>query len=176
MDDDEDRFEELPDEEGPAVSIPGPSSTETWRSPPSSASSEADDEHFDFHDTHSEPLELQIANAETLKAQGNQDFGKKRWQAALNTYREGLAALPVLEKPKRTEQEKGKQRAVEDEEDEQNVEAQEPQEPASEPVVADSETTKKMKSLRSVLNANVGACLLQMVRHHALSLAAYLSC
>lgn len=87
-----------------------------------------------------------------MKSEGNDYFRTRKWDEALVAYRSALGRLPKRpEKPKKTPSEL-------EEPDDKEV-------PKAEPVQEESlsELDIKCTKARSVLNANIGACFVQLV-------------
>lgn len=106
------------------------------------------------------PLRTQdlLDRAQALKQRGNTEFGQGRWSFALETYREGLAELPV-----RRRSVKGKEKALPEEQD---VSDQGRAVSASvrEGEVDEAAELDELSELRAILSANIAACLLKLVR------------
>ncbi|GAA5829868.1 hypothetical protein JCM11251_007914 [Rhodosporidiobolus azoricus] len=158
------RFEELPDE---PVQTPPPAYAAS--APPAEVVEDVEEEQSDdgdevedqFEDsvwwTPSELKEI-LDRAQELKTKGNAEFGQGRWEMALETYKEGLGELPVRTTPL-AHSVKGKETALsheaeENEKEEVNEEEDEQEKDAAE-----------MSELRSILSANVAACLLKLERY-----------
>ncbi|GAA5893359.1 hypothetical protein JCM8208_004419 [Rhodotorula glutinis] len=169
------RFEELSDDE-PASTTPPPAPptpAPVVPAPPERpASSSADDGSDDEDDEDSwwTPSELRdlLEHAQTLKARGNVEFGQGRWSFALETYREGLAELPV-----RRRSLKGKEKALP--EGEVEIEGKGEGEAAGEQgrlgaasardgEVDEEAELDELSELRAILSANIAACLLKLER------------
>ncbi|KAA1468642.1 TPR-like protein [Dentipellis sp. KUC8613] len=143
---------------------------------------ESDDGGSDYHSVgeasdveevqSEESLRNCLRDAEELKKEGNEYFRAKEWNQALLTYRRALARLP--QKPKsKSAQDKGKGKAkerleefrdakppgsTEDQPSDTNIEPVGPVEP---PSAIEVEVSKA----RAVLNANIGACHVQLGEH-----------
>ncbi|GAA5856343.1 hypothetical protein JCM9279_005733 [Rhodotorula babjevae] len=160
------RFEELPDDEpAPSTSASAPSApapvvvTPPEQSTTSSPDDGSDDEE-DEDDSWWTPSELRdlLDHAQTLKQRGNTEFGQGRWSFALETYREGLAELPV-----RRRSLKGKEKALPDEHGE-GVEGRTSPTSAREGDVDEEAELDELSELRAILSANIAACLLKLER------------
>ncbi|GAA6056880.1 hypothetical protein JCM3770_005126 [Rhodotorula araucariae] len=92
-----------------------------------------------------------LEHAQTLKQQGNTEFGQGRWEMALETYREGLKELPV-----RRTSVKGKEKALPPREDTVA--------PSVNNELDEEAETEELCELRAILSANVAACLLKLNR------------
>ncbi|BGP39305.1 Cytochrome c oxidase subunit 1 [Rhodotorula kratochvilovae] len=95
-----------------------------------------------------------LEHAQTLKKQGNTEFGQGRWEMALETYREGLKELPV-----RRRSVKGKEKALPPRED-----GDEGASPSADEDADEEAETEELCELRAILAANVAACLLKLNR------------
>ncbi|BGP15429.1 hypothetical protein JCM10213_005070 [Rhodosporidiobolus nylandii] len=160
------RFEELPDDSAPQ--------RETPAKPPSpaglagraddgalsDAGSDTDDGEDRFEDSvWWTPDELKdiLLRAQELKTRGNAEFGQGRWEMALETYKEGLAELPVRTTPHGASVKgKGKEKELPEGEEEAVAE------PEPEPEEKDM---AELSELRAILSANVAACLLKLERY-----------
>ncbi len=107
--------------------------------------------------------------ADELKQEGNGHFRAKKWDDALVAYRAALGQLPKRA-PSATEPSgpkgKGKEPGVPglSDEEEGNSTAAEAAEDSKPPRVL-SEAEKEYAKVRSILNANIGACYVKLVRH-----------
>lgn len=108
-----------------------------------------------------------LSDAERLKSEGNEHFRLKEWEEALSKYKSALGHLPKRkEKQPTPEASKGKGRNA-DPDDEQDPVPVEPAvnrvrfESAGEPFSA---TEDKCAKARAILNANIGACYVKIVR------------
>ncbi|GAA5866677.1 hypothetical protein JCM8547_002720 [Rhodosporidiobolus lusitaniae] len=162
------RFEELPDDlvEDHAPSISSPNQTakppvgEEKREDGELSDSDGDDDEFeDAVNWTSDDLKDILERAQKLKQNGNAEFGQGRLQVALETYKEGLAELPVRTS---TLSLKGKEKAVDVEEDPEKKEGE--KETASEETEQEKKENDEVSELRAILSANVAACLLKLNR------------
>ncbi|KAF7784479.1 hypothetical protein Agabi119p4_644 [Agaricus bisporus var. burnettii] len=109
------------------------------------------------------PIEDRIREANARKTEGNDSFRKSDWEEALSAYESALVFLPKStvtlddnrshESPPRTE-----------EEDEPTRHTEDPT-PKSTQENIDPEMEKKCANLRSILNANIGACYVKLGEH-----------
>ncbi|KAM0746446.1 hypothetical protein T439DRAFT_329882 [Meredithblackwellia eburnea MCA 4105] len=120
------------------------------------------------------PSELRdiLDRSNKLKQDGNTLFGKGRWEAAMESYKEGLGELPVRTAPKRPDG-KGKDVAEDgskDIEDEEDLVAKaetlniKEMETNSEEQKEETEEEGEARELRAVLLANVAACFIKLER------------
>ncbi|GAA6007476.1 hypothetical protein JCM10207_006355 [Rhodosporidiobolus poonsookiae] len=165
------RFEELLDDETPAAQPPHAQSTRPLpaQHPPKGDAagdgqlSDGSGSEDEFEDsvwwTPSEIRDI-LDRAQDLKKRGNAEFGQGRWEMALETYKEGLAELPVRTAPGHSL--KGKEKAAD-----QDAPADEPEEGKTEAKGEEDEEkeTEELRELRAILSANVAACLLKLERY-----------
>ncbi|GAA5919456.1 hypothetical protein JCM1841_002404 [Sporobolomyces salmonicolor] len=124
----------------------------------------SDDDDDDDASIYWSPSELRdiLERSTALKAKGNAEFGQGQWDLALGTYREALAELPV---PSVTSSLKGKEKAL----PQDDKTAGEPSDTAEREANASQEMDEQaekeeLSELRSILSANVAACLLKLNR------------
>lgn len=100
-----------------------------------------------------------------MKQQGNVLFGKGDYETALVTYREGLVELPLRSRNQRKVD--GGQQKEEEETIRSGVDQMlaglDLEEGGSNEKMKEDEEKEELKELRSILFANVAACLLKLV-------------
>lgn len=106
-----------------------------------------------------------LLRSTTLKQQGNVLFGKGDYETALVTYREGLVELPLRSRNQRKVD--GGQQKEEEETIRSGVDQMlaglDLEEGGSNEKMKEDEEKEELKELRSILFANVAACLLKLV-------------
>lgn len=102
-----------------------------------------------------------------MKIAGNSAFGKGKYEEALGLYRDGLVELPVRTKVAVIKDEgKGKEKATGEEEGDEKIDKEESVKAVPEvkdESGSDDVEEEEMRELRSILFANVAACLLKLV-------------
>ncbi|KPV72194.1 uncharacterized protein RHOBADRAFT_66955 [Rhodotorula graminis WP1] len=160
------RFEELSDDDqapstpSPAPPSPAPVVPAPPEQPATSSADDGSDDDDDEEDSWWTPSELRdlLDHAQALKTRGNGEFGQSRWSFALETYREGLAELPV-----RRRSVKGKEKALPEGEDEGKQERTGATVARAGEVDEEAELDE-LSELRAILSANIAACLLKLER------------
>ncbi|KAJ7071313.1 hypothetical protein C8F01DRAFT_974009, partial [Mycena amicta] len=94
-----------------------------------------------------------------LKAEGNDHFRAQRWEQALVAYRAALGRLPKRPKPPNPKPVQADDNIDTPEQEEDDSEQEE-----DEPAVVTPEDSEHAKT-RAVLNANIGACYVQLGDH-----------
>ncbi|GAA5906477.1 hypothetical protein JCM6882_004446 [Rhodosporidiobolus microsporus] len=157
------RFEELTDEQTqtppPAyAATASPAAVPAEEEPAESDDGDEDEDQFE-DSVWWTPSELKdiIDRAQELKKKGNAEFGQGRWEMALETYKEGLAELPVRTTPHSA---KGKEKALPQEEGTSSDGVADEEEEQDE----QEKDMAELSELRSMLSANVAACLLKLER------------
>lgn len=114
-------------------------------------------------------LQTRLGEAEELKQEGNDLFRLNKWNEALQSYRNGLARLPKRRHPPvppATAHEEGDLPPAEGESSRTPNEADSPPTSGASAGV-DSPLARECAKIRSVLNANIAACHVKLVRAHA---------
>ena len=117
-------------------------------------------------------IQAKLAEADELKLEGNDMFRLNKWDDALQSYRNGLALLPERKKlPVPTApDEKNNSPPAADEGSPTHTEADIEESLASGTSVASDSSSpleRECAKARSVLNANIAACYVKLVRAHA---------
>ena len=102
-----------------------------------------------------------LHDAEELKQEGNEYFRAKSWNEALTAYRRGLGRLP------KRKVSKGKEKVVIEHDEDLEVPQQEPTDKDKDPEGITDATPPldiDCAKARAILNANIGACYVKMVR------------
>jgi hypothetical protein len=115
-----------------------------------------------------EEVQARLAEADELKQEGNSLFRLNKWDDALQSYRNGLARLPERKKPfvtPATDEEppaegEGTPTHTDADVDESLVSGTSVDSDSSSPLERECATA------RSVLNANIAACYVKLVRTH----------
>lgn len=115
-----------------------------------------------------------MRDSATAKAEGTEFFRAKQWDEALVSYRAALTILPARMEPKSTPMSKGKERIVPDLEDNLDIgpslDASESKPDTSAeliPEIQDIPLTgpeAECAKARAILNGNIGACYVKLVR------------
>ncbi len=107
-------------------------------------------------------LQKSLRYAEELKLEGNDHFRQRRWNEALVAYQSGLGHLPKRRPKNISESPEDRLSHLDEDEDEETTD---PVEPVVTPNnEMETETGKECAKVRAVLNANIGACFVKMVR------------
>jgi phosphate uptake regulator len=110
-----------------------------------------------------------LRNAEDLKAEGNDYFRTRQWDQALVTYRTALGELPKR-RPEKIKP--SPSREFNDDLDENDSNQSSPNKTDEQSVDDESQALSEEEKLcakaRAILNANIGACYVQLVRTTAL--------
>jgi hypothetical protein len=107
-----------------------------------------------------------LRNAEDLKAEGNDYFRARQWDQALATYRTALGELPKR-KPEKAKPSPSQE--LNDDLDDIDNSQSSPNKTDEQSVGGESQPLSEEEKLcakaRAILNANIGACYVQLVRN-----------
>lgn len=110
-----------------------------------------------------------LKEADELKTEGNDHFRAKRWEDALGVYRSALGRVPKRKEPKGKPDMKEKDKEGGDVEDEIEEESNPQDAAAASEEQANEEPLTELEvecaQVRSILNANIGACYVKLGEH-----------
>ncbi|KAK0198655.1 TPR-like protein, partial [Armillaria mellea] len=106
-------------------------------------------------------IEKCLRYAEELKLEGNDHFRQRRWNEALVAYQSGLGHLPKRKPKKISESPADRLSRLDADEDGETSDSVEPAATPNNNKV-ETETDKECAKVRSVLNANIGACFVKL--------------
>jgi hypothetical protein len=113
------------------------------------------------------PQKVSLRIANELKQDGNDYFRTKQWDQALNAYRSALGRLPKRPRTKPNPNDSENTRLTDEDrgqESESAAEIPSSSESTPEEIPEPTELEKQCAKARAVMNANVGACYVMLVR------------